>query len=746
MSNVLGASAEEVSNYMTAIWNNFEDGSKSLEYYADVLTALGAATASSAEEISTGLEKFAAVAGATGLSYEYATAALTTVTAKTRQSAEVVGTAFKTLFARIQDLELGNTLDDGTTLGKYSEALYKVGINIKDSNGEMKKMDTILDEMGKKWATLGEAEKVALAQTVAGTRQYNQLMALMENWDYFEKNLDTARSATGTLVDQQAIYMESTEAHLASAEAAWEDFKDSLLDESVINFFADLSKIVAGFGSHMLDSFGGGLPMLGLLGGSALKTFSADIGKTIFNTKQNRGASRSGEAAKQAQKDEADLRQMFSEAGIKPRQGGYSKNFLEETKKDIANLNKYADYMDEKQEETYKNLIKEKMMQQAIVDEWDQKVKLATEFFQKTGTAQDTELTGLGNNKDLTQRQNAVETLSGSASELLEKLTSIGTKIEKIKSGDLKFSTMGSTVAEGETQSVSNKISKQQLNDSWNAIHASRTSTTSQWADFKHESGDLASKDLASVGEVEALTDEVEKLEKELQKMLKAKKKSFDPKTIIEYRDKVKELNKATSKAAQEIIEEVEEVNDALDETQSKDAFYAKKDIDKLNDSLDATNEDLEKISKYDAFTDIAGGAVQAVSGVYSLVNVFSILENDSLSSGEKIMQIFTGVLMSAMSLALGIKSIGDSLKGLGVSIDFKDIHIPNFKEIGEGVQQFKEKTIALAEAKKKAQAASKAAATGEKTLQAAQAASGKVAATAAAGQTAAAGGPAAAD
>ena len=183
MANVLGTNAEEVSDYMTSIWNNFDDGSKSIEYYADVITKLGAATASSAEEISTGLEKFSAIAKTTGLSYEYATAALTTVTAKTRQSAEVVGTAFKTLFARIQDLELGNTLDDGTTLGKYSEALYKVGINIKDSNGEMKKMDDILDEMGKKWATLGDAEKAALAQTVAGTRQYTQLVALMDRWD-----------------------------------------------------------------------------------------------------------------------------------------------------------------------------------------------------------------------------------------------------------------------------------------------------------------------------------------------------------------------------------------------------------------------------------------------------------------------------------------------------------------------------------------------------------------------------------
>ena len=57
---------------------------------------------------------------------------MATVVAETRQSADTVGTAFKTLFARLQGLNLGKTLDDGTTLNKYSEALYKVGIDIKD--------------------------------------------------------------------------------------------------------------------------------------------------------------------------------------------------------------------------------------------------------------------------------------------------------------------------------------------------------------------------------------------------------------------------------------------------------------------------------------------------------------------------------------------------------------------------------------------------------------------------------------
>jgi hypothetical protein len=69
---------------MTAIWNNFDNGSKSLEYYADVITALGAATASSSSEIAQGLSKFASVADTVGLSYENATAALATIVATTR--------------------------------------------------------------------------------------------------------------------------------------------------------------------------------------------------------------------------------------------------------------------------------------------------------------------------------------------------------------------------------------------------------------------------------------------------------------------------------------------------------------------------------------------------------------------------------------------------------------------------------------------------------------------------------------
>ena len=190
LANVVGESAQTVSEWMTAIWNNFDDGSEKLEYYADVLAKLGAATASSADEIAGGLEKFAAVADTIGLSYEYAASALATITAETRQSEDVVGTALKTILSRMEQLKLGEVLDDGTTLGQYSLALKTVGVDIKEASGELKDMDVILQQTGTRWETLARDEQIALAQSVAGIRQYTQFMALMDNWDVMDSILE----------------------------------------------------------------------------------------------------------------------------------------------------------------------------------------------------------------------------------------------------------------------------------------------------------------------------------------------------------------------------------------------------------------------------------------------------------------------------------------------------------------------------------------------------------------------------
>lgn len=267
MANVAGTTTETASQQLTAIWNNFYDGSQSLEHYADVMVKLGAATASSSDEISEGIEKFAAVANTVGLSYEYAASALATVTAQTRESASVVGTAFRTLFSRIQGLTQGETLDDGTTLNKYSQALAAVGVQIKDTDGELKGMDEILDNLGSKWNTLAQDQKIALAETVAGVRQWTQLIALMDNWDFFKENLAMAQDADGALEQQAEIYAESWEAARDRTKAAAEDIYDSLINPDFYIKVDDLITPLLSGTADVIDAMGG---MNGVLAASVL--------------------------------------------------------------------------------------------------------------------------------------------------------------------------------------------------------------------------------------------------------------------------------------------------------------------------------------------------------------------------------------------------------------------------------------------------------------------------------------------
>lgn len=283
MANVANESATTISEQLTSVWNNFYDGSESLEHYTDAMVRLGADTASSSSEISEGLQKFSSVAGTIGLSFDNAAAALATITATTRESADVVGTALKTLFSRIQGLNLGETLDDGTDLNKYSTALHKVGIEIKDTDGELKDMDDILDEMGTKWNTWSRETQIALAQTVAGVRQYTQLMTLMNNYDFYKENVERAKNSEGSLQEQADIYAESWDAAKDRVKTSLQAIYKSLInDKFFIEANNKISDILDGINTF-IKSLGGMKGILLTIGGIFMSVFQKQIATSLQN-------------------------------------------------------------------------------------------------------------------------------------------------------------------------------------------------------------------------------------------------------------------------------------------------------------------------------------------------------------------------------------------------------------------------------------------------------------------------------
>ena len=247
VANVTGQSSNTVSEQLTAVWNGYKVSAAEAEQYIDKLSAVAAATASDLEELSTGMGKVASAANSMGVDIDQLNAQLATIISVTRQAPESVGTALKTIFARMTDIEAG-TEESGVTLGKYTAEMATMGIRVLDSSNKLRDMGDVIEEVGSKWNSFTREQQVALAQTMAGTRQYNNLIALFDNWDMYTQAIETSKNSTGELQKQQDIYMESTEAHLQQLRTEAEKTYKTLFDDTAVKTMTDaLTRIIKCF-------------------------------------------------------------------------------------------------------------------------------------------------------------------------------------------------------------------------------------------------------------------------------------------------------------------------------------------------------------------------------------------------------------------------------------------------------------------------------------------------------------------
>ena len=271
------SSQEEMAEYLTAIWNSYQVGEGELELFIDKLSAVGATTATSMEEIATAMTKVAASANAVGVTYDQLNATIATISSTTRTSAETVGTAMKTIYARMGDLKIGKTDEDGITYGQVSEQMKRLGIDIADANGQLRDMGEVVEEIGSKWKTFSDEEQTALVQAIAGKRQYTNLTSLFENWDEYHEALDTSKNAMGTLQEQQEIWADSWEGASNRVKASLEGLWQHSLDSDV---FIGGANALAGFVDFLdkaIESAGGLGSVLLAIGGILTNVFNRQI-------------------------------------------------------------------------------------------------------------------------------------------------------------------------------------------------------------------------------------------------------------------------------------------------------------------------------------------------------------------------------------------------------------------------------------------------------------------------------------
>ena len=419
-ANVTQQSTQEVSEQLTAVWNGYKVSAEEAELYVDKLAAVAAGTASDLEELSTGMSKVASAANSLGVDVDQMNAILSTSISVTRQAPETIGSAYKTIFARMSTISAGGTdEEDGATLTSYTDKMNKLGINVLDANNQLRDMGDVIEEVGGKWDSFSKEQQIALAQVMAGTRQYNNLIALFDNWDKYTAALNMSANAAGTLNEQQDIYMQSTQAHLQQLSTASEGVFDSLLSGEDINKVVDaIIPIVEGIES-VIDAIGGGAGVLQLFGPMLLRSFSPEIAQQILTIHHNLQAVASN---KQALENLHETINTFTNIqgveGATEELMGYEKqlnefaNFMsptefEEQKKKIVELsNAYEEYGKKRiaTDETIKDL-QDALSDDTITrDNYKDKIKeveTAQKEFAKINTALQEQSSNLGVNRSV---------------------------------------------------------------------------------------------------------------------------------------------------------------------------------------------------------------------------------------------------------------------------------------------------------------------------------------------------------
>ena len=367
-ANVTGQSMEAVSEELTAVWNGYQvanqaaqEGMQVYEEYVDKMAAVGATTASDLEELSVAMSKVASAASAMGVDFDDLNAQIATIVSVTRQAPESVGTALKTIYARLGDLKIDGVDEFGVKLGEVSQQLQDIGINVLDQEGNLRDMSEVIREVATAWSGWTEAQRQAAAVAMAGKRQYNNLIALFDNWNMHEEALATSIGAVGTLSQQQAIAAESLAKKMEKMTATAEDLYSNLFDEEslvkLVEFGTDALQFLADF----TESIGGLKNLLPMIGSLGLQVFNEQIGRGLANIVINaQTASRELMTMKQSQQE---LQAMFSNSAFVADGGNTAalKENVQELFKYYQQMAPYQASMTKEQKEQYNNILNMKV-------------------------------------------------------------------------------------------------------------------------------------------------------------------------------------------------------------------------------------------------------------------------------------------------------------------------------------------------------------------------------------------------
>lgn len=304
--NVAELTAEESSEGLIAVMQQFNYEASQLTYVIDVLNKAADKSAVDTQELLTAIQRTGSYAAAANVTLEETVALIAALSEATAASGSMMGNALKSLFAytsKSSALDVFASLSDEMA---HTVELYRIGsASILDVwqglSEEMQSLTAEQANMLSQWTEssgleteLGSSlsdvyDQMTGVYDTANTYRKNYFIALLNNFDEVSEVMDEISDASGYTAEEQAKYMDTYEAKLNALQSQWEalindedgwlGFKKGLLDFasgilSAIDALGGLRTVVIAVGTAL--SFAFGSKMLGVI-----VSFAKTVGKAI---------------------------------------------------------------------------------------------------------------------------------------------------------------------------------------------------------------------------------------------------------------------------------------------------------------------------------------------------------------------------------------------------------------------------------------------------------------------------------
>ena len=256
MSKIAGQTQEESAQSLISIMNAYKMKASDMMSVVDKIVAVDNTSATSTEELSTAIQKTAASAQESGVSFSQLVSWIGEVSSVSRQSADTIGTAFNSIFSRYEKVKAGaNTDDQGEAVNDVEKVLKKFDISIRDQSNNFINFNTVLTEVANKWSTLNTVERGQISTALAGTKQRNQFLILMQNFNKTLELQSTEANSAGNAMNRYGTYATSTQAKIDDFINTLQKFWQNVVNSSVINGVVgagtDVINVISGINSKL---------------------------------------------------------------------------------------------------------------------------------------------------------------------------------------------------------------------------------------------------------------------------------------------------------------------------------------------------------------------------------------------------------------------------------------------------------------------------------------------------------------